>query len=333
MTTRVGRASSVNRELTLNAIVFAVVIALCAAYLAFTVYHWRPGQRTTSVTLQVANTDLVLDGTGVFVNGVRVGQVSDVAVNPDGALLTLEYPADEPISVKATVEIGMQSALGEPYLNFLPPTDRSDGEKGPFLADGALIRAENLLEPESIPGIFSMINDLSSVFAADPMARVLKTVWEALDGAGPALNQISEGSRLISAVLLSRSAELERMFTNSKVYLGDLGWLAARLPEFGTGAGDVLTSYAGAMRKVEALIESTDLHATLSRKIGPFLDRLSPYLRDVVPNVVDAVGPLMPIATALNQTLPLIDVSELLSRALAMLSSGAARFVLTPAPR
>ncbi|MFW0788730.1 MlaD family protein [Gordonia sp. CPCC 205333] len=318
--------SRVAREFSVNVAVFAVVIILGGVYLAVNVYEWRPGTRYHSVTMSMTDTDLVAVGTGVFVNGMNVGEVSAVELEPTGARLTMKYPSSQQIPADTSVEVGMQSALGEPYVNFVPKTS-----KGPFLSDGAVISADRIAEPESIPGIFEMISDLSSVTAADPLSGVLKTVSQALAGTDDAMGRISDGSRLIAGVLMSRSAQLRSMFANTQIYTGDIEWLVDALPGFGSAVDTIFVRYLGTLHALESTFAKSDLHQKFSEVIDPFLVKLNGYLTDVIPNVVDAIGPMMPIATALNETLPMIDVSELLSRALQMMGSGdSARFVIRP---
>lgn len=71
------------RELLFNVVVFVTVVALCGAYLAVSVYRWNPFEKTTTVTMKVSNTNLILDRTGVFLSGVRVGSVSAVDLTPE----------------------------------------------------------------------------------------------------------------------------------------------------------------------------------------------------------------------------------------------------------
>ncbi|AVL99837.1 hypothetical protein C6V83_05625 [Gordonia iterans] len=67
--------------------------------------------------------------------------------------------------------------------------------------------------------------------------------------------------------------------------------------------------------------------------VHPFLTELIPYLEKLIPNAMDAAGPLMPIATALNDTVPQIDISELLARALTMLGAGDGMKLVLTQPR
>ncbi|MFW0787598.1 MlaD family protein [Gordonia sp. CPCC 206044] len=318
--------SSTAREFVVNVVIFVVVVAATSAYLATSVYHWRPWEESKTATLHVTGTDLVLSGTGVDLNGVSIGKVSHVRITHDGADLTVEYPGSATIPSNAGVEIGMQSALGEPYVNFVP----GDAD-APALPDGAVLDTDRVAEPESIPGIFDRISNLSAVTAADPVAGVLHTVWQSLDGNNTSLAQISDGSRLVAGLLLSREAQLRTMFTNTQVYTGDLDWLVKSLPQFGNGLGKVFSHFLGAMTGTEDLVYGANMRQTLVDIVHPFLARLNPYLREIVPTSVEALGPLMPIASAVNSTLPVIDVSDLLSRALELFGSGdSARFVIRP---
>lgn len=317
--------ASTIRELGINVIAFVVVIGMCLAYLATQVYHWNPLAQLKTAQLQISNTDLILDGTGVFVSGVRVGRVRDVELHRQHAVVVLEYPGSQHIPVDSVVEIGLQSALGEPYINF---TGGRYG--GPSLPDGAAIAAEQIRAPESIPGIFEKLASLSTVFSAGPMSGVLRTVSQALDGTEPAIAEITDGTRLVAGLMLSRSDQLRTMFTNTQVYTGDLGWIVSTLSPFSQGLEQLITNYVGALRATENLVNGTDLHRSMTQVLHPFFERLNPYLEKIIPNAMDAVGPLMPIATAVNQTLPQIDVSELLARALEMFAGGdGMRLVIT----
>ncbi|MEE4021611.1 MlaD family protein [Gordonia sp. PKS22-38] len=313
------------RELALNVAAFVTVIVLCGGYLATQAYDWDPFEEPKTAEMGVTNTGLILSGTGVFVSGVRIGEVREVQIQREGANLVLEYENAQQIPADSTVEIGLQSALGEPYINF------SGGSfSGPALPDGAVIEAEQIAEPESIPGIFEEISTMSSAIAAGPMAGVLKTVSEALDGTEPALGQISDGTRLVAALLLSRSEQLRTMFSNTQVYTSNLGWIVNTLPEFSQGLDRVITDFQGALHTTANLVNTVDPYTAITETLHPFFERFNPYLEETIPPVMDAVGPLMPIVTALNQTVPQINMSELLARALELFGAGdGMRLVIT----
>lgn len=311
-----------------NVIAFAVVIALGSAYLAFAVYRVHPGRDTTSVSMDLANTSTILPGTGVSINGLRVGEVTSIAATATGARVTLRYPTNQRIPRDSQVTIGQQSALGEPYIDFEPRT-----ETGPYLASGDLVAATSIDQPESIPGIFSSLEGLTSVLSAGPLAGLLATLQQAFEGNGAALTDLGTGAQAVAAVLTSRTAELERMFGDTQRYTPQLGDLVDGLPSLASGVALLLRSLRNTADATSELVHGS-AYEDLSEQIHPFLQRLNPYVKEVLPNVLDAVGPLLPIATALNETLPQLNASKLLSQLLGLVGSdGATRLTLTIPPR
>lgn len=316
------------RELLINVTAFAAVIALCAGYLVTQVFQRTPFEQMNTAYMSVDNTNAILSGTGVFISGVRVGRVSDVQIVTDGAVLSLEYDSSQRIPADSTVSIGLQSALGEPYLNI----DPGDFD-GPVLADGAEIATDQVVEPESIPGIFEQISMLSTAVAAGPVAGILETLSEALQGNEHEFDTISEATRLVSGLLLSKSGELRTMFANTQIYTANLDWIIDVLPDFSSGLQEIITKFLGALYATEDVVNRGRLNDVMRGAVHPFLTELIPYLQDLIPNVMDAAGPLMPIATALNDTVPQIDISELLARALTMLGAGDGMKLVLTQPR
>ncbi|MFZ2501350.1 MAG: MlaD family protein [Nocardioides sp.] len=316
------------RELLLNVGAFLVVLAICAAYLMTQVFQRTPLERMNTAYLNVASTNSILNGTGVFVSGVRVGRVSNVQIVPDGAVLALEYEPSQRIPADSTVTIGLQSALGEPYLNISP-----GNLSGPMLADGARFKADQVVEPESIPEIFEQITTLSSTVAAEPMAGILKTFSEAFVGNEQEFDKISEATKLVSGLLLAKSGELRTMFANTQVYTANLDWIVDILPDFSAGLQAIIEKFMGALYATEAVVNKGHLNEVMRGAVHPFLAQLQPYLETLVPNAMDAAGPLLPIATALNDTVPVINISELLARALQMLGGGDGMKLVITQPR
>ncbi|MCF8587022.1 MlaD family protein [Gordonia liuliyuniae] len=304
-------------ELALNVLAFATVIIVCGTYLATQAYHWKPLQDTKTAYVSLTDSNLILEDTGVFVSGIRIGKVADVRIKPDGATLVLEYDADNSLPADSVLSIGLQSALGEPYLNFTPGTSG-----GPSLKNGATIAAENLEEPESIPGIFNQISTMSSVFDAGPMSGILKSFAEALDGTEGSLDRITDGTRLVATMLMTHSPQMRKMFSNTQVYTADLDWIVKTLPQFSGGLHDIIVTFLSALEATGDLVDKGHLNSAMRDSVQPFFAKLNPYLADIIPPVMDAIGPLMPIAFAIDDTVPQIDMSAFLAQALELLGGG-----------
>ncbi|GAA3048981.1 hypothetical protein GCM10010528_30170 [Gordonia defluvii] len=319
--------SPVTRELIFNIITFVTVVALCGAYLAVFVYRWNPFEKTSTVTMNVRDTNLILDKTGVFVSGVRIGAVSAVDLTPEGASVKLTYPTTMKIPVNTPLEIGMQSALGEPYINFMP----AGATGGPYLRDGDVVAARNVGEPESIPATFEQMQTMMSVVAVDPLAAVLRESWQALNDTDEATGRISDGSRLLAGIFASRVPKIRAMFAATQRYNENLLWTVGAVPKLVDSLAVVLSEYAGTLNAVGVLVNKGGMYENLSGTIGPNLEKATDYLVKILPPTMDALGPIMPIVSALNQTIPQINLSEFLSDALQLFGSGnGMRVVVTP---
>lgn len=308
------------REALGNTIAFVLVIAACGAYLAIDVYHAQPWSSPQTLTLRVQDSYLVLDGTPVYLDGVKSGRVADSRTVTGGAELVLEYPAGQSIPADSVVEIELQSALGEPYVNVI-----REATHGPALPDGAALDTDQVAEPESIPGVFENISALSEMAAADPLAGVFHTVRQALDGNATEFREISDGTRLIASMLMSRRAKIATMFTATQNYGAHLEQLVRPLPQFTAGMSTVLESFLATLVAGESLIVDGRLWPNVTEAIHPFLSTLNPYLAQILPKI-----PPPGIDAGLFDQLPTINVSTLLDHALAMFGEDSLRVYLEP---
>lgn len=316
------------RELITNIVIFVVVIALCIGYLMFSVYHVSPGKKYTNVSMQLDNTYLIVPGTGVSMNGVKIGEVTSVTPNHDGALVKMKYAASYDISATSKVEIGQQSAIGEPYVDFEPQV-----MGGPMFTNGSTVNAAQVAQPQSIPHIFDQIQMLTTAFSAGPMAGIINTMYQALDGTQNAMPALQNGAQLLMGVLTSRQDEIRTMFANTQAYSSDMQWLADGIGGLGNTLGDALNTFRQVFKGVSTLVYQDHLYHNVIEVIDPFFTKLNAKLVTLWPNLVDTLAPFVPIAAAVNQTLPQIDVSALLSTALSMFGSdGAARLTVTLPP-
>ena len=315
--------SHTSRTLLLNVAAFALVIGLGTSYLAFSVYHFNPGARTTSITMEVSDTSTALAGTGVFLNGIRIGRVTAVTPTPAGARISVAYPSTERIPHSSQVSIGQQSALGEPFIDFRPRSST-----GPWFRSGDSVAPGQIAQKQSIPEIFATIKGVTTALSAGPLEGLLATLADALDGTTGSLNNIAIGTQMVSSLFQDHTEQLEKMFRGTQQYTAELGPVLDSFPTLSAGLQQFLKAVHRTDDALAPLVQSNAFE-NLRNTIDPFIARLNPYLKDILPNVLDAVGPLLPIATAVNETLPQINLSDLLTRLLGVVGSdGAARISL-----
>lgn len=162
----------------------------------------------------------------------------------------------------------------------------------------------------------------------------MKTAWQATSGRDDDLTTLSRAGQLLSSTVLSRMPAIRSMFANTQVYSADLGWTANAVRRLGTEFENTADVVLSAVQAVQRMVMTLDAPDPFVNTIDPFLKRLKPYLDELLPALATTGGPFISIFSAVNRTVPQIDLSTLLSNALQVAGTdGAARVTLTlPAP-
>lgn len=110
-----------------------------------------------------------------------------------------------------------------------------------------------------------------------------------------------------------------------------MAWAVGAVPPFIDSLAKILSAYTGTLGGVGVLVNKGGLYENLHQTIDPLLVKLNKYLAEILPPTMDALGPIMPIVTALEQTIPQINISEFLSDALQLFGAGnGMRVVVSP---
>jgi phospholipid/cholesterol/gamma-HCH transport system substrate-binding protein len=192
-----------------------------AVYLALTASSGLPGQSHRLVHAAFPTVGGLRVGDEVRKASVRIGQVSDITLDGDRALVTLQLDSDETVYRNATVAIESRSALGQ---NFVALAAGAPGAGD--LADGQLIPTSHAHGPASL-------DDVLSTF--DPKTRAAT----------------SSAIRELGGGLAGHGDELHAAVLNAPDLLRDLGTVsrAAAAPS---------TDLAGLLRSTEALASRFD---------------------------------------------------------------------------
>ncbi|MFC7756162.1 MlaD family protein [Tsukamurella soli] len=153
---------------------FVVVMVLGVAYLTFSVVQYNPFRSYTTVNFRLDNASQIEDGTSVLLRGVKVGNVVSVTPADDQIALKVRFNDHYKIPADSQVKIEQLSAVGEPYLDFLP-----DSLDGPYLTNGATVSPAQVQNPLSIPAIFKLVAGFSSNINSKQLGGIADTVYEA----------------------------------------------------------------------------------------------------------------------------------------------------------
>ncbi len=303
---------------------FVVVMVLGVAYLTLSVVQYNPLRRYTTVNMVLDNSSQLVHGTSVLLRGVKVGDVVSVTPSGEQVAVKVRFNRDYQIPAETEVKIEQLSAVGEPILDFMP-----DSLDGPYLHNGSTIGTAQIRNPLSIPAIFKLVAGFSSNINSKQLGGIADTVYQATDGTQDALPNLSTAGQLLSQTILSRMPGIRQMLVNTQNYQSDWDWVSGALPGFTSGSTTFINKDAQLMQVMDTMMKQGNLPNQLTQTVNPYLGTLVPYTNKLLPNLGAIVGPLAPSFNAINDVLPQLDISAMLSQALNTFGSNGANLTVT----
>lgn len=205
-----------NSKILLSNIGLVLLLLLGAGYLMFAIMRFNPIQQNYSVSVELPRSGGLQSGGDVTYRGMRVGQVKDIQIAPNGLVADLEI--DEKYQIPADSEISVQSlsAAGEQYVDFRPNTD-----KGPFLEDGAHIPAsDNVKTPEPLSSVLDNVTNLVSQIPPDRFETIVNELDNAFKDGSEPLHEVITGISVALAGFDGVLPQTEALIENLRITLG-----------------------------------------------------------------------------------------------------------------
>ncbi|RJS46697.1 MCE family protein [Nocardioides cavernaquae] len=136
----------------------------------------------------------------VTFRGVKVGTVSALELDGEGARATLQLDSDAEVPSDAVAELHSTSAIGEQYIDLVP------GKSTSYLEHGAVIPPARTREMPQISPVLDKLNGLLKSVPTDKTRRVLEQLDEGLGGSGDDLGGVIDST---SEIIAAASAELD----------------------------------------------------------------------------------------------------------------------------
>ena len=189
----------ISKFVRIQLLIFAVVSVVSIAVVVV-VYAQVPsllgiGQNRLNVKLSDAAGLYV--GSRVTYNGVEIGRVTAVNVDPQGADASLSVDSGYRIPAGVRASVHSVSAIGEQYIDLSP----GGAKPTAWLADGATIPVNQTTVPIPTGTLLDNVNSLVASVPPASLATSLQELSDAFRGTGPNLRQILDqgGSLLDSA--------------------------------------------------------------------------------------------------------------------------------------
>lgn len=202
-----------------------------------------------------------LTGGGVYSNanvtyrGVTVGRVDSVGLAPDGVVARMQLNSSTAIPDNVTATVKSVSAVGEQYIDLIPPESPSTGK----LRNGATIDQQNTRVGQDIAGMLHEADTLVSSIGNSRLQDLLRETFKAFNGSGPELARLIESSRLLIDEANASSGETTQLIDQAGPFL-----------EAQMRSGDNIRSLADGLARFTGEVNKADpqLRATLKTVPG-----------------------------------------------------------------
>jgi phospholipid/cholesterol/gamma-HCH transport system substrate-binding protein len=129
----------------------------------------------------------------VTYRGVAVGRVESVGLNPNGVTAEMRLNSGTPIPSNVTATVKSVSAVGEQYIDLVPPADPSQAR----LRDGFRIDRHNTRIGQDVADLLKRAEALVNSLGDTRLHELLHETFLAANGSGPELARLLESARLL----------------------------------------------------------------------------------------------------------------------------------------
>ncbi|MCV7423786.1 MCE family protein [Mycobacterium yunnanensis] len=187
MLTRVVRI-----QLTIFAVITVVVITTVS--LLYLHVPAALGFGTYTLTANFAASGGLYEKSNVTYRGTTVGQVTAVSLtHGHGVDATMKLDTGTSIPANVTASVKSMSAIGEQYIDLVPPADPSRD----VLRNGSRIDRAHTDIPGDVAGLLGQAQRLVDSLDQSRLRDLLHETFKAFDGSGPELARLIESSRLL----------------------------------------------------------------------------------------------------------------------------------------
>ena len=184
-----------NRTARIQLLVFAVVTVLTvgAISLFYLRLPARMGIGAYEITANFVAGGGLYENANVTFRGVQAGRVEAVNLTDDGVVAHMRLNSDIKIPANSTATVKSVSAIGEQYVDLVPPDDPSQA----VLGDGSTIPKERTALPQDVAELLREADQLVSSLNNTRLQDLLRDAFKAFNGSGPELARMIQSARLL----------------------------------------------------------------------------------------------------------------------------------------
>jgi phospholipid/cholesterol/gamma-HCH transport system substrate-binding protein len=175
--------------------IFAIVTVLAVGAIALFYLHIpaKLGLGAYTITAEFVNGGGLYKNANVTYRGVTVGRVEDVTLTNDGVAAHMRLNSDVKIPQNVTATVKSVSAVGEQYVDLVPPDNPSKAALG----NGSRIGKDRTAIPQDIAELLNTADRLVSTVSNSRLQDLLRETFKAFNGSGPELARLIQSARLL----------------------------------------------------------------------------------------------------------------------------------------
>jgi phospholipid/cholesterol/gamma-HCH transport system substrate-binding protein len=175
--------------------IFAVVTVVCLALITTSYLHVPAavGLGAYNVTADFTVGGGIYQHANVTYRGVTVGRVESVGLTDKGIVTGMRLNSDTPVPENVTATVKSMSAIGEQYIDLVPPADASRK----MLRDGSNIDVSRTAVGTDISSLLNQAQSLVTSISNTRLQDLLREAFKAFNGSGPELSRMIQSSRLL----------------------------------------------------------------------------------------------------------------------------------------
>ncbi|MDH6243807.1 MCE family protein [Mycobacterium sp. OTB74] len=175
--------------------VFAIVTVVCLALITTSYLHLPAavGLGSYKINAKFVTGGGIYQNANVTYRGVTIGRVLSVGLTDGGVITEMRLNSDTEVPDNVTATVKSVSAIGEQYIDLVPPATASQK----MLRDGAFIGPDRTAVGQDISDLLNQAQALVTSVSNTRLQDLLRETFKAFNGSGPELSRMLHSSRLL----------------------------------------------------------------------------------------------------------------------------------------
>jgi phospholipid/cholesterol/gamma-HCH transport system substrate-binding protein len=234
--------------------IFAIVTVLCVGAISAFYLHVPAalGIGAYNVTANFVAGGGLYENANVTYRGVTIGRVQEVGLSDDGVVAHMRLNTEFPVPENVTATVKSVSAIGEQYIDLMPPDDPSEK----MLGHDASIDVSRTAIGQDIASLLTQADNLVNSIGDSRIQDVLRETFKAFNGSGPELARLIQSSRLLIDEANANYGQTTQLidqvgpFLDAQIESGD------DIRSLAEGLGRFTTEVAGADPQLRSVLQT-----------------------------------------------------------------------------